>query len=64
LDKLQKLGCTLAATINKLNGIFKIPDKFKVTGLEGKLNSIPDYDDTNTNEVRDEVARTVKKKVY
>jgi len=63
------LDLTLVTTIETLNGIFKIADKFKVSELEGiwthedESDSNTDYDDTNINEVRVETTRTVTRRM-
>ena len=62
----------LKDAIDKLNGIFKLPQKVKVSGLSGILSQDNDqdetepshdsYDNTNVNNLRNEITRTVRER--
>jgi len=63
-NEVAKLELTMANTITTLNGIFKLPEKFKVigltetTGLIDETDSSPTYDDTNLDQIREEAHRS------
>ena len=71
-DEFVRLDLLLKDAINKLNGIFKLPRKIKVSGLSGFLTQDNDqgepepshvsYDDTNVNSLRNEITKTVRER--
>ena len=71
-DEFLRLDLLLKDAVNKLNGIFKLPQKIKVSGLSGFLTQDNDqgepepshvsYDDTNVNSLRNEITRTVRER--
>ena len=71
-EEFWKLDLILEDTIATLNGIFKLPEKIKVTGLSGILSQDDDkgetesshdsYDDTKVNNLRNEMTNDVREK--
>ena len=71
-DNFLRLDLLLKDTIDKLNGIFKLPRKVKVSGLSGILSQDNDqdetepshdsYDNTNVNNLRNKITRTVRQR--